>query len=81
MKRRGFLGLFAGFPLFRSQNGVSKEIKVLEEAMELQFERVKEQRDLEKQLNFPLPNLHKEIDSCRELAAELKNLKKCQPKP
>lgn len=55
-------------------NGLS-EIDIMEQTLVLQFARVKEQRVLEETLQFPLPNLYKDVEAIQKLAVEIVNLK------
>ena len=51
------------------------EIVLMEQVILIQFERVKKQRELEKSLGFPLPNLWREIEQITKLGGTLVNLK------
>ena len=56
------------------QSGVN-EVVLMEQVVLLQFERVKSQRELERTLGFPLPNLWREIEQITKLGGTLVNLK------
>ena len=51
------------------------EIVLMEQVILIQFERVKKQRELEKSLGFPLPDLWREIEQITKLGGTLVNLK------
>jgi len=51
------------------------EVQVMELGMAMQWERIQEQRKLEKTLQFPLPSLAKEIEELRKTAVACVNLK------
>lgn len=52
-----------------------EELGILDDAIRLQWERVKEQREQERQLQFPMPNLWREVRELAGLVANAVNLK------
>jgi len=51
------------------------EIAIGEKTLEIQYARILDQRKLEESLNFPLPNLHKEVAELTKTLESLVNLK------
>lgn len=51
------------------------ELEIMEEILLIQSSRIKEQRETEDGMTFPMPNLYKEIDVALKLAVEIVNLK------